>query len=785
VQVANETVRSRRVSDVLRRHPRHVALAALIAGLLLSDAAGWAVVTAAVAVPLVGLSTGSLRLPVIAGAILLTGAGIGTARREAIDRAPAQHLIGHAVTARGHVVKRERPTPSAYRFRMQITEVAVGSSTLKVDDLVQVRIRRGRSAWPSDDRSDPRVPAAGGQRARAIGDQLEVRGALAALPDEPADYAAYLRRAGVHAVLRADSVLAIGNREGPVAVLDGIRRRAETGVGEGLDARLAALATGIVLGQDERISAEMVEQFQASGLAHLLAVSGQNVTLLAVLALPLLGAMGLGRRARLAGVLGLICLYVPLTGAGPSIMRAGAMGAAATVAQLSGRPASRWYALMLACAFTLAIDPRAWLDAGWQLSFAAVIGIFCLGPGIRRAFRKLPAPLAEGAALTVAATLATAPLLAFHFERLSVVSLLANLLALPVVAPIMWIGTLAGASAQVSTDVAALLNALNGFCLAYLAALAGWSAHVPGAVVSIEISSPLGLVLAYLVPIAVVAGLIRTRLHPLPTAAVAVICMTVFIGRAGNTAGPIDRFTVTFIDVGQGDATLLQAPDGAAVLVDGGPPGSGVASRLRSAGVRSLDVAVLTHAQLDHQGGLEAVIRALPVQVLLDGGGHEPLHDRIVALARSRGTHVVAARAGMALHLGRLEIDVLSPKQPGILGDDPNQSSVVALASYGAIDVLLTADAESDVTGQLALSDVEVVKVAHHGSADPGLTALLERLNPEVAVIEVGASNRYGHPNPQTLSTLNRLVRTVHRTDRDGDVTLTKDSRGLSVETER
>ena len=104
-------------------------------------------------------------------------------------------------------------------------------------------------------------------------------------------------------------------------------------------------------------------------------------------------------------------------------MRAGAMGAAATVAQLSGRPASRWYALLLACAFTLAIDPRAWLDAGWQLSFAAVVGIFCLGPAIRRSLQMLPAPLAEGAALTVAATLATAPLMAFHFERLSVVSL--------------------------------------------------------------------------------------------------------------------------------------------------------------------------------------------------------------------------------------------------------------------------------------------------------------------------------------------------------------------------
>jgi competence protein ComEC len=261
--------------------------------------------------------------------------------------------------------------------------------------------------------------------------------------------------------------------------------------------------------------------------------------------------------------------------------------------------------------------------------------------------------------------------------------------------------------------------------------------------------------------------------------------VTVFIGRGGDTAGLKDRFTVTFIDVGQGDATLLQAPGGVAALFDGGPPESGVVSRLRSAGVRSLDVVVLTHPQLDHQGGLEAVIRALPVQVLLDGGGHDPIHHRIVALARSRGTRVVAAQAGTALHVGELIIKVLSPKRPGIVGEDPNQSSVVALVSHGAVDVLLTADAESDVTAPLALPDVEVLKVAHHGSADPGLPALLERLHPEVAVIEVGASNRYGHPHPHTLSTLNRLVRTVHRTDRDGDVTLTKESRGLAVSTER
>jgi competence protein ComEC len=735
-----------------------------------------------------GICTRRTRAALVAGILALGGVGVGNARLEAIDRSEVRPFLGHSVTMRGFVVKRERPSPYGYRFRLRTTRLAERPRSWRhVSDLVQVEARHR----PSD---------------LTIGRELQVQGVLSGLSDPRAglqspgrlEYVAYLHRSGVHALLRADSIEQRGERAGLVGALDGLRRRAESGVGAGLEPRLSALATGIVLGQDERISAETVEQFQVSGLAHLLAVSGQNVTLLAVLALPILGALGLGRSARLIGVLGLIVVYVPLTGAGPSIMRAGAMGAAATVAQLSGRPASRWYGVLLASCFTLTLDPRAWLDVGWQLSFAAVVGIFCLGQRLARALHRLPAPLAEGTALTVAATLATAPLLAFHFERFSVVSLLANLAALPVVAPIMWIGTLAAVAAQVSTAPAALLNALDGFCLAYLSEIASWSAAVPGAAVEVQIGSPQGLALAYLLPVAAVGSLVavrrRARLRmrrwrlPVSAALAGTIAMAGWaaFGRHDG-AGEPHGFTVTFLDVGQGDSTLLQAPHGVAVLVDGGPPESGVVSKLHAAGVRSLDVMVLTHPQLDHQGGLEPVLRAMPVRVLLDGGWHEPLHDRIVALARSRGARVVAARAGMAVTIGRLRIQILWPPgstypDPGI---DPNQRAVVALATYGRLDTLLTADAESEVTSSLPLPDVELLKVAHHGSADVGLARLLERIRPEAAVIEVGRNNRYGHPDPRTLATLRRAVPTVRRTDQDGNVTAAETPDGPTVATER
>jgi competence protein ComEC len=729
---------------------------------------------------------------------VLAGAWFGTQRLDAIDRTRLGPYLGHAVSGHGYLVKRERPTRSgSRRARVRLARISSGSSSspgspssrsAKVDELVQVVVGQGTRYPPV-----------------AIGDELELHGTLEQPsngPDPDFDYAGYLRRSGVHAVLRADLVRSTGGRRGGAAgVVDRIRKRAEQGVGAGLVPPLAALARGIVLGQDELIPRRIIDAFKASGLAHLLAVSGQNVTLLAVLALPLLAAVGFGRRGRLVSVLALIALYVPLTGASPSILRAGAMGAAGVVAALAGRPTSRWYALLLAAAFTLALDPRAWMDPGWQLSFAAVFGIFALMRPLRALFHRLPSPLADAAAMTIAATLATAPLIAFHFGSVSVVSLAANLIALPVVAPIMWIGMLAAAVSQVAIVPATFLNAVNGFCLAYLAAVADWTAHLPGAIWKVTIPSVPALVAAYAAP--AIAGIAFVRVcaqrrsferRRVGTRVVILAAMTAALGVlvAGRTlrapVSPPARFTVTFLDVGQGDAILIQAPRDIAVLVDGGPPESGVVGDLRAAGVRSLDLVVLTHAQEDHQAGLESVIAKLPVAALLDGGAGaaDRDHRRIVSLARQRRTRVLVPRAGQSLRIGKLRLRILNPPAGGRNRDptaDPNETATVLLASYGKLDLFLPADAESNVTLGLRVPRVEVVKVAHHGSGDEGLPTLLEKLRPRVAVIEVGADNRFGHPHPRTLAALQAVVPRIFRTDRDGDIRITATPRGPVVET--
>jgi competence protein ComEC len=571
-----------------------------------------------------------------------------------------------------------------------------------------------------------------------------------------------------------------------------MRRAAERAVSSGLDPPRAALARGMVLGEDDALDEATREDFRVSGLAHLLAASGQNVMLLVALGLPALAALGLGLRGRLVGCLVLIALYVPLAGAGPSIQRAGVMGAAGIAAVLASRPASRWYALLLAAAVTLTVDPRADADPGWQLSFAAVVAILLLATPLATRLRARGAPrhLAEAAALTAAATLGTAPLLAFHFERLSLVSLPANVLAVPAVGPVMWLGMLAVMAGAVAAPASALLNALVQYPLAYLGALAHFAAGVPAASLVVHLGSPAALGAAYLGLAALAWALARGgRPRRVAVAGLAATLVWAAVGVASGqrTAQPPDPadVVVSFLDIGQGDATLIQH-GGATVLVDTGPPASPLLERLRVAGVRRVDLLVVTHAQADHEGGAPQVLDHLPVGLVLDGadGATTPLHRVVLAAAAHHHVRRIVPDAGESLHVGPLALDVLWPRREPAAdhaGQDPNQRAIVARLRAGAFDLLLPADAESDVTSALDLPEVEALKVAHHGSADSGTAALLDRLHPRVAVVEVGRDNTYGHPTPATLGALRRAVPAVYRTDRDGTVRLVVHDGRLSV----
>jgi competence protein ComEC len=753
------------------RHPRHVVLSLAVAGLLL----GGRVPASVVAVLALGVAFGALLLPaarspvaaVALAAVLLGAAGVGQARTVALDATRLAPAFGQRVEGEATLVAPLRADAYGGRrglvrwrgepvlLRLPAWLVASGAAT------------RGRRATPED----------GVAPAPAVGDILHLRAAL-----RPPDLAA--RAVHAHATLRVTALAATGRRRGgALGVVDGVRLRAEATLGQHLPPAEAALLQGMVLGDDAALPDELRDAFTTASLSHLTAASGSNIMLLAALAAGLGAVAGIGIRVRWTCILVLIALYVPLAGGGASIQRAGIMGAATLVAALAGRPASRGYGLLLAAVATLLLDPRAAGDAGWQLSFAAVLGIAVLAaPARERLQQRFPRAAAEAIAVTVAATIATAPLVAIHFDQASLVALPANVLAAPAVAPVMGLGFAAASLGQVSPAAATPLVALSGPPLGYLAGLARLAAHAPGATAALPLAAV--VVLSALAAVLLARRPEEDDLAPrrsLRRRAALALALTITVAVAVAPAllpprtlapPPDGTFRVTGLDIGQGDATLLQA-GGHAVLVDAGPPGAGIVARLRAAGVRRLDALVVTHPQADHDGGAPAVLDALPVGVLLDGrgGDRSPASRAIDAPAHHDHTRVVAAQQGQTLHAGPLTLDILwPPPGPATPGIDPNDRAIVALATADGATALLTADAESNVLAPLDLPPVDVLKVSHHGSADDGLPALLERLKPRVALIEVGAHNTYGHPTPATLQALQQAVPTITRTDTQGTV---------------
>lgn len=566
-----------------------------------------------------------------------------------------------------------------------------------------------------------------------------------------------------------------------------IRDRAAAGLGRGVPPREAALARGFVLGEDGEIDEGTKEDFRRAGLSHLLAVSGQNVTLLALLAMPLLGALGIPLRQRLLWVLGLIAAYVPVAGAGPSIQRAGVMGALGLLATLAGRRTSKLYALAVAAGVTLAIDPGIAADVGWQLSFAAVLGILILAAPLQRAITaRIGAgawrrALAEGVAVTVAATLATAPLVAFHFETFSTTALLANVLALPAVAPAMWLGMCGAGLAQVPGVPLEPLNGLDALLLAYIAQVASWCAAPQWAELPVHLDGR-GLLVAYLL---LGLAILACRRWPRQALACAAVGAAVWlplpaVGAGGAAAPPAHGLRVEVLDIGQGDAILLQPAEAPAVLVDGGPPGDGLQRKLEEAGVDRLGAVVVTHDQSDHAGGVEELLGSMPVERFVFARARREL----LARALAAGAEPRRVAAGDELRSGALRLQVLWPPPELLVGPaatDPNQLALVIEARWRGFSMLLTADAEAEAV-PLEPGPIDVLKVAHHGSDDAGLAGLLERARPQLAVISVGAGNPYGHPTAGTLATLRRHRVPTLRTDEDGAVVIDVSGRSFRLD---
>ena len=773
-------------------------------------------------------------LPALLAMVLLLGMGradIHSSQNTALD------LLGQEVVASGQIADDPEATARQVRFELKVSRIVAGDVARDVDERWLVY------AVPPDElvqgRTSPYF---------RYGDQVAVRGTpMQPQPLDGFDYAAYLSAQGITAVLFAGESGVTG--EGGTwwrAAIYGARGKLAESLERSMPYPESALATAVVLGKRESLPTGLVEQFRGTGAAHLLAISGLHVGVLLAAAVGAAAWLLGRRRGAYLVVAGMaVWLYALLAGASPSALRAAVMGTVYLAALGLGRPSSVVSALALAAAVMTAASPNLIRQVSFQLSFAAVGGIALAHAllGGRFSWGTTPASgwvgrLAGWTAglLTVsaAATLATWPLVALNFGQVALLGVPVSLLAIPAVAPLI---------------VLAMLSAATGVVLAPLGELLGWVAAAPASwligVVSIVptwtvdaegVGRPLillwylglgGAVLAASPRRARLwrrwAGELAGRLpsltwrltrwvaagiaggsqggpalpHPYMTTAIAIgLAIAAAVLWLKVSDGPDGILHVHFLDIGQGDSTLIVTPSGKQVLVDGGPDGdvtSGMLAASMPSGDRSLDLVVITHFDSDHSHGLLQVMDRYVVGALVTGplttaGGMGPQWEQ--SLER-QGLSPLEVRAGHTIRLEEgVQLTVLNPPADRLFADSNNDSVALRLV-YGSVSVLLSADMEGEAERRLVSSDAElgstVLKVGHHGSDTSSTREFLDAVRSEIAVISAGEDNQYGHPEPEVVRRLEESVgeESIFRTDLAGTIELVSDGERLWVETER
>jgi competence protein ComEC len=614
----------------------------------------------------------------------------------------------------------------------------------------------------------------------AAGQPVSGEGVLDGLPRPARDFEAYLVGRGVTARLDASRLSVRGPPANPALRLaNAVRDAFRTGAGRSLPDRQAGLLRGLAIGDTAGMDREIEEDFRASGLAHLLAVSGSNVALVLAPALAVAARLRLrpGRRALVASVV--VTFFALVTRWEPSVLRATAMAAIALVALWAGRPRRVGPALAVAVLSLLVLDPLLSTSVGFQLSVAATAGLAAMAGPLATRLSWLPRPVAGAAAATLAAQIAVTPLLLLRFGVVPSVTLVANVLAFPAVAPALLLGTMASGLANAWPDGGRMVGRLAGAPLGYLVDLSDWMAQAP-------LPSLTGGAVAALLATAVAALVAWALRRRVPGLALIVAAVVAALGWASvPSTGPPSSLTVTFLDVGQGDAAVIRTPDGATVLVDAGPDEQQVATELAALGIRRIDLAVATHAHADHIDGFPAILARFPVTLLLDPGcpGDSPSYRRFLDAVRDEGVPVRHPRGGRRLTVGRLIVDVLGPDRCSPGGESPNDDSLVLRMAFGRSTVLFSGDAEVPAQRDLLADEdpvrATVLKVPHHGG-DTSDKEFFDAVDSTLAVVSTGP-NDYGHPNPGVLESLRAEGMVVHRTDLAGDVTITFAADGSPV----
>jgi competence protein ComEC len=609
------------------------------------------------------------------------------------------------------------------------------------------------------------------------GDRVSIQGFLR-YPDDPG-FAGALHHKAIVAELQASAFVRLGSASNVFLHATQVFRAF---VGRSIDRlfppKEAGLLLGLALGDDSQLDPGLARDFHATGLGHLLVVSGENVAMVLAPVLVLATWLGFRRWSRFALAAGTVAFFVVLTGAEPSVMRAGVMAALTLIGVLMGRPRSTATILAGAVLVLLALDPWLVWSIGFQLSVAATAGMVALAtPVAERLSRFLPKPVALAAGTTMAAQLGVTPLLLFHFHEVPGVTIAANLAAFPAVSPALLLGIAASTVGLAWTAAGRFLAVLAVLPMRYLEGIANALAKAPVGYVTTR-GGPLVLLAGAGIFVGVAAWMRIGWRPPRWTVVLMAGVMPLLIWSTALGTGAPQGLTVRFFDVGQGDSALITSPSGASILIDGGPDEEQVATELAALGVKRLDLVVASHPHADHIVGLPNVLARIPVGLILEPGCPDTsaIHADLEQAIADEGVAAQHPRAGASYTVGDLHLDVLSPSSCWSGTDsDTNNDALVLMLTHGEDSVLFSTEPEEPAQRSLLDTGVplhaDVLKVPHHGAAT-SLPEFFQAVGAQVAVVSVG-ENDYGHPVASTLEAIEATGADLWRTDEHGTVTVT------------
>ncbi len=641
----------------------------------------------------------------------------------------------------------------------------------------------------------------------SLGDRILIGGTVRPppAPRNPGefDYRAYLATRGIHAVLyqsRFSRLRIVDKKEGNSlygSIIIPLRRSMRRVFLEAAGPTAASFLNAVILGDRSSLTPDLRENFARAGVVHILAVSGLHVgfVLLIISGLGLL--LRLNRHWRLGFTLAALGLYVLLTGAKPPVVRASLMGALYLCGGLLERKTDPLNLIGVAALLLLFLNPDFLFDAGFQLSFGAMLGILLLYPRLAalRLFReKTGASRYLTAALLVSLTaqIGTLPLTLFYFQRLPLLSLVTNLIAIPLAGLVTALGFTTWFASLVSSWLASIYGGLTREVISLLTFIVARVSGLSFASITFPQPSLWTVLEIYLALAAAVAwpkkrlrlGLIYTFLL--------IISFQVWRG-AIDPPGRTLRWLQ--FDVGQGDAALLRLPRGKAILIDGGDRTASfdygervILPYLRREGIKKLDLVIVSHPHNDHIGGLAAVIKSVRIGRIIVPNIDFPTQLYRELLSRAGERQIPVTRLAIADTVGLPGVRILlrqpfrqPPVEKGL--PDANNMSIVAKVMYGGIALLFLGDAERKAE-QLLLAQqfplrADGVKIGHHGSSTSSSLPFIDRIGPGQAVISVGAGNRYGHPSEQVIRRLQENGMTVLRTDQEGALLFRSDGTSL------